>query len=105
MTQGQNEKKPATRTTRTRKAPAVKAAAPAKAAATKAAPAKTTTRKRTVKPKADEPTLAQAMTGEVEVKFQRDGNDVVLTVGGKKRSLDEVDEGQFNEAKVAVLEK
>ena len=105
VTQGQNEKKPATRTTRTRKAPAVKAAAPAKAAATKAAPAKTTTRKRTVKPKADEPTLAQAMTGEVEVKFQRDGNDVVLTVGGKKRSLDEVDEGQFNEAKEAVLEK
>ena len=99
MTEGQDEKKPVTRTTRTRKAPAPKAA-PAKAAVPKS-----TTRKRTTKPKADEPTLVQAMNGEVEVKFQRDGDDVVLTVGGKKRSLDEVDEGQFNEAKEAQLEK
>ncbi|MEZ5085839.1 MAG: RNA polymerase sigma factor [Tessaracoccus sp.] len=115
MTEGQNEKKPATRTTRTRKAPAkTAAAAPAAKAATRTATRSTTTktaaakgapRKRAVKPKAGEPTIAQASTGEVEVKFQRDGDDVVLTVGGKKRSLDEVDEGQFNEAKEAVLEK
>ena len=34
-----------------------------------------------------EPTIAQLTSGEIEVEVQRDGNDVVLKVGGKKRSL------------------
>ena len=56
---------------------------------------------------AEEPTVAEVLTpGNLkEVKFERDGNDVVLTVGGKKRSLDEVDEGQFNEGETAKEEK
>ncbi|WP_455153211.1 RNA polymerase sigma factor [Tessaracoccus caeni] len=110
MTEGQNEKKPATRTTRKAPAKAQAATAAAKAPAAKRATTRSTAtkaapRKRAAKAKGDEPTIAQASTGEVEVKFQREGDDVVLTVGGKKRSLDEVDEGQFNEAKEAVLEK
>ncbi|TBT83076.1 RNA polymerase sigma factor [Propioniciclava sinopodophylli] len=53
------------------------------------------------------PTVAEVLTPEAlkEVKFERDGDDVVLTVGGKKRSLDEVDEGQFNEGEAAKEEK
>ncbi|MDF1486811.1 RNA polymerase sigma factor [Tessaracoccus sp. HF-7] len=110
VTEGQNEKKPATRTTRKAPAKAQAATAAAKAPAAKRATTRSTAtkaapRKRAAKAKGDEPTIAQASTGEVEVKFQREGDDVVLTVGGKKRSLDEVDEGQFNEAKEAVLEK
>jgi len=46
------------------------------------------------------------VTGAVEdVKFAREGDDVVLTVGGKKRSLDEVDEESFEPAEVAKVEK
>ncbi|MHA6511609.1 RNA polymerase sigma factor [Tessaracoccus sp. Z1128] len=55
--------------------------------------------------KAEVPTVAQASTGEVEVQFKREGDDVVLTVGGKKRSLDEVDDSSFNEASEAPLVK
>ncbi|MDO5535062.1 MAG: sigma-70 factor domain-containing protein, partial [Propionibacteriaceae bacterium] len=53
------------------------------------------------------PTVADVLdpTNLKDVKFERDGNDVVLTVGGKKRSLDEVDEGQFNEGEAAKEEK
>ena len=39
------------------------------------------------------------------VKFQRDGDDVVLTVGGKKRSLDDVDESEFEPAEEVKTEK
>ena len=55
----------------------------------------------------DTPTVAEVLAPEKlkEVKFERDGDDVVLTVGGKKRSLDEVDEGQFNEGETAKEEK
>ena len=55
----------------------------------------------------EEPTVAEVLSPEKlkEVKFERDGDDVVLTVGGKKRSLDEVDEGQFNEGETAKEEK
>ena len=108
------EKKPATRTRKpageaaaTKAAPRTRAAKPAAASAKADAPAAKTTRTRKAPAKAadKEPTIAQASTGEVEVKFERDGNDVVLTVGGKKRSLDEVDDSQFEEAKAAPLEK
>ncbi|MFT3887019.1 MAG: RNA polymerase sigma factor [Arachnia sp.] len=83
---------------RTRKAPAAKAAP--RGAKAKAAPA-------------DEPTIQDLAMGEdLEVEFKREGDDVVLTLGGKnrtvdqkKRSLDEVDDSEFNEAKEAPLEK
>ncbi|RRD04910.1 RNA polymerase sigma factor [Arachnia propionica] len=52
-----------------------------------------------------EPTIAQVTSGEIEVEVQRDGDDVVLKVGGKKRSLDEVDDSEFVEEKEATLEK
>ncbi len=53
------------------------------------------------------PTVAEVLSpaGLKEVKFERDGDDVVLTVGGKKRTLDDVDEGQFNEGEAAKEEK
>ncbi|MHA6509718.1 RNA polymerase sigma factor [Tessaracoccus sp. Y1736] len=73
------------------------------ATAGQAAPKTATRRGRTAK--AEEPTIAQASTGEVEVQFKREGEDVVLTVGGKKRSLDEVDDSSFNEASEAPLVK
>ncbi|NLE99225.1 MAG: RNA polymerase sigma factor, partial [Propionibacterium sp.] len=46
------------------------------------------------------------MSGEVPIaKADKDGNDIVVTVGGKKRSLDDVDESQFVEASAAKEEK
>ena len=39
------------------------------------------------------------------LKVERVGDDVVLTVGGGKRTLDGVDEGQFNEGEAAKDEK
>lgn len=53
----------------------------------------------------NEPTVASVATGEVEVRFQREGDDIVLTVGGKKRSLDDIDDSSFSEEKEATLEK
>jgi RNA polymerase primary sigma factor len=40
-----------------------------------------------------------------KVKFERDGDDVVLTVGGKKRTLDDVDEAEFEPAEAAKTEQ
>ncbi|MBK7821365.1 MAG: RNA polymerase sigma factor [Tessaracoccus sp.] len=102
-------------------------AAPKKRATTRAAkpapdeakvPAAGRSRKapaRTTRAKAEaEPTIQDVASGEVEldVEVKLDGDDVVLTVGGKnrtmdekKRSLDEVDDSEFNEAKEAPLEK
>ena len=53
------------------------------------------------------PTVGEVLLtpAAVDVKFAREGDDVVLTVGGKRRSLDEVDDSGFEEAKVAVVEK
>jgi len=51
-------------------------------------------------------TVEDIATGKVEaVKFEREGDDVVLTVGGKKRSLDEVDEGSFDTTEAEKDEK
>ena len=109
-------KKPATKTnapkttaakTATAKAAAAKttaAKAPAKAAAAKKPAAKAPARRRTPAAK-KEPTVAEASTGEVEVQFERDGDDVVLTVGGKKRTLDDVDEKSFDVAEASKEEK
>ncbi|WP_300078199.1 RNA polymerase sigma factor [Propioniciclava sp.] len=57
---------------------------------------------------ADEtPTVAEVLSPEriKDVKFAREGDDVVLTVGGKKRSLDEVDENAFDQTEAAKDEK
>jgi RNA polymerase primary sigma factor len=43
--------------------------------------------------------------GVEKVKFEREGNDVVLTVGGRKRTLDDVDESEFEPAEEAKTEK
>ena len=43
--------------------------------------------------------------GSLEVRFEREGDDVVLTVGGKKRSLDDVDEAGFEPSEEAKVEK
>ncbi|MCA0253218.1 MAG: RNA polymerase sigma factor, partial [Actinobacteria bacterium] len=43
--------------------------------------------------------------GTVDVKFERQGDDVILTVGGKKRSLDDVDDTSFEPAQEAKDEK
>ncbi len=53
------------------------------------------------------PTVEEAVLtpAAVDVKFAREGDDVVLTVGGKRRSLDDVDDTTFEEAKEAVVEK
>ena len=72
-----------------------------------------TTSGRARKPKAVAATDAAAPTVEdvlaapttVDVKFAREGDDVVLTVGGKRRSLDDVDDSTFEEAKEAETEK
>jgi RNA polymerase primary sigma factor len=91
-------------------APAKKAAAkkaPAKKAALKAvdpaAPAaKKATRKSAAKSAAvDDGEVTVTADVLVEVK----GEEVVLTVGGKKRTLDDVDEAAFEPAKEATLEK
>ncbi len=39
------------------------------------------------------------------VKFEREGDDVVLTVGGQKRTLDDVDESDFEPAEAAKTEQ
>ena len=43
--------------------------------------------------------------GNLDVKIQREGDDVVLTLGGKKRSLDDVDDAGFIPAEEAKTEK
>ncbi len=53
------------------------------------------------------PSIVDAVTAstDVPVSFKREGDDVVLTVGGKKRGLEDVDESDFQPAKEAELEK
>jgi RNA polymerase primary sigma factor len=54
----------------------------------------------------DVPTVEEVLTkGTATVEFERDGNDVVLKMGGKKRSLDDVDDSTFEPAQEATLEK
>ncbi|WP_288782558.1 RNA polymerase sigma factor [uncultured Cutibacterium sp.] len=65
---------------------------------------KSTAKKRTTKAK-KETTIAEAASGEVDVTMQRDGDDVVLTIGGKKRSLDDVDERDYDPAEAAKDEQ
>ncbi|MFT3831823.1 MAG: RNA polymerase sigma factor [Micropruina sp.] len=99
-----SEAQPAEAAAPTRRRAATTAKAPAttgrtrrpKAATTKAGPADAAT-----------PTVEDVLAAPeaVDVKFAREGDDVVLTVGGKRRSLDDVDDSTFEEAKEAVTEK
>ncbi len=52
-----------------------------------------------------EPTVLEAATKQLQVEVQLDGEDMVLTVGGKKRTLDEVDENEFDQKSAAAEEK
>ena len=121
-TEAQDPKKPAARSTRA--AATKQTAAKAPAAGAKTTARTTSTAKRTAATKAaptkpedieddieavlddslaDEPTIEELTTGEIEVEFKRDGDDMVLTVGGRKRSLDEVDDTEFEEEKEETL--
>ena len=89
-----------------------KAASPATPAATTTPVRRTRAKKVVEVPDAETadvtPTVADALLapGIVEdVKFAREGDDVVLTVGGKKHSLDDVDEKSFDQTEVAKEEK
>ncbi len=54
----------------------------------------------------EEVTVEDVLTpGNLEVKVEREGDDVILTVGGKKRSLDDVDDTGFEPAEEAKTEK
>ncbi|WP_130865343.1 RNA polymerase sigma factor [Acidipropionibacterium timonense] len=107
------------RTTRARKtkepSASTAAAAEGSAAEEKAAAAKSPARKRTTRKKSTStrgtarskassttsPTIAEAASGQVDVEVSRDGDDVVLTVGGKKRTLDEVDDKDYDPTEAA----
>ncbi len=70
--------------------------------------AKPGTRSRTVA-QAAQPAVAEVAAAEVaeqvvDITVLRDGDDVVLTVGGKKRNLDDVDETKFEPQEVAKEE-
>ena len=107
----------AAKTTAAKKAPATKAPASdesetvAKAPA-KRAPRKTAAKKTAAKPNdLDSATVSQAVESlsklpvGAEMKAELDGDQLVLTVGGKKRSLDDVDESKFVPAKEAKTEE
>ncbi|GAB2487495.1 hypothetical protein GCM10027030_21980 [Luteococcus sediminum] len=107
--------------TSSKKAPADEAATPAAKAPARKTAAKTTAKRTTAKTAAKKTTakratkkaaleetvtIAGAATGEsLEVEVKRDGDDVVLTVGGKKRTLDDVDETEFKPEETAKEEK
>ncbi|MBS6259335.1 MAG: RNA polymerase sigma factor [Cutibacterium avidum] len=67
---------------------------------------KSTAKKSTTRAKAKkETTIAEAASGAVDVTVERDGDDVVLIVGGKKRSLDDVDDRDYNPDEAAKDEQ
>jgi len=67
---------------------------------------KSTAKKSTTRAKAKrETTIAEAASGAVDVTVERDGDDVVLTIGGKKRSLDDVDDRDYNPDEAAKDEQ
>ncbi|WIY83688.1 RNA polymerase sigma factor [Propionimicrobium sp. PCR01-08-3] len=57
---------------------------------------KSTARKTKSSSKAKEPTVEEVASRTVDVTVKRDGDDLVLTVGGKKRTLDDVDDSKFD---------
>ncbi|AXE38948.1 RNA polymerase sigma factor [Acidipropionibacterium virtanenii] len=65
---------------------------------------KSTARKSSAKAKSGSrrtATVAEAASGQVDVHVERDGDDVVLTLGGKKRSLDDVDDKDYDPKQAA----
>ncbi|WP_051232241.1 RNA polymerase sigma factor [Acidipropionibacterium thoenii] len=97
-TSAASKKSGTTRTSSTTKksSPAKKAAATKKPAAARKSSTtrKTTGRSRSAAKK--QTTIAEAASGHVDVHVERDGDEVVLTVGGKKRSLDDVDDSKYD---------
>ncbi|WP_410172425.1 RNA polymerase sigma factor [Cutibacterium granulosum] len=80
----------------------------ASTASTKAsAKSTTTTRKRSTKstgkksPAKKDPTIAEAASGQVDVEAKREGDEIVLTIGGKKRSLDDIDDSKYDPKQAA----
>ncbi len=109
-------RKPPAKKTPAKRAPAKKAAPadaePAAKAPAKRAPRKTAAKKAAAKPNdLDSATVSQAVESlskipvGAEMKAELDGDQLVLTVGGKKRSLDDVDESKFVPATVAKTEE
>ena len=96
-------KKAAAKAATVEKAPVKKAAAK-KSPAGRSAAAKKSPGRKTAKSGEETTTLTQKLTGS-EVEVEVDGDDVVLTIGGKKRTLDDVDDSAFVPAAEATLEK
>ncbi|WP_407939635.1 RNA polymerase sigma factor [Microlunatus soli] len=97
------KKAPAKKTSKssTRKAPLKAVADPTvEEAEETTGPAKKAAAKKTAAKKGGRKTKA-----ETDVSVEVDGSDVVLTVGGKKRSLDDVDESKFDQKEEGKLEK
>ncbi|MGI8769656.1 MAG: RNA polymerase sigma factor [Propionibacteriaceae bacterium] len=100
-------KKVAAKTATIEKAPvkaAGKKAGAKKSAAARSTAAKKSPGRKTAKSGEETTTLTQKLTGS-EVEVEVDGDDVVLTIGGKKRTLDDVDDSAFVPAAEATLEK
>jgi RNA polymerase primary sigma factor len=95
----------------TSSAPAAKSAARKSSLKAVDSATKSTTKKAAAKKAAaaEAKTLAVAdpnvAIADVLVEVEVAGEDVVLTVGGKKRTLDDVDDAKFEPAKVETLEK
>lgn len=64
-----------------------------------------TTRKSATKKDVAGTTIAEAASGQVNVTVERDGDDVLLTVGGRKRSLDDVDDRDYDPKEAAKDEQ
>ncbi len=79
--------------------------AASKTAASKSTAAKTAVAKAATDGPAEQLTLEEVVSKTIEVQVKREGDEVVLTVGGKKRSLDDVDEGEFKPEETAKEEK
>ncbi|MDN5563064.1 MAG: sigma-70 family RNA polymerase sigma factor, partial [Luteococcus sp.] len=97
---------PAAKKTAARKTTARKTASAATGTAKKATKRTTKAAAKKGAPGEEVVTIGGAVEGEnLEVVVKRDGDDVVLTVGGKKRTLDDVDEAAFKPEETAKEEK
>ncbi|MEA5645787.1 MAG: RNA polymerase sigma factor [Cutibacterium granulosum] len=101
----------AAKTSGTKKTTTAKKTATKKKASTASTKASTksttTTRKRSTKstgkksPAKKDPTIAEAASGQVDVEAKREGDEIVLTIGGKKRSLDDIDDSKYDPKQAA----
>ncbi|MDR0960814.1 MAG: RNA polymerase sigma factor [Propionibacteriaceae bacterium] len=101
-------KKPATKKPPAQPKTASTATKKAKPAAKKASAAKGKAAEADEIDEADEPSVADALDavehGAAEVEFSPDGNEVTIKVGGKGRSLDSVDDADFQQEQSASAE-